>query len=124
GVRSGNLTPLGLITTKPAPGSRALTLPLGHATKLFKGNSACRAQTSARSSGNNIMRDSSLVHFHFSTTIKACLLAQGGFAPDVFQALHDIVGPPAEIVIQDFVFRVELVIGGGVFRDRRDHFIL
>ena len=54
GVSSSYDTPLGLITSRSCPGTRAETLPAVQATSPYRVSSACRSQTVRRISGDAV----------------------------------------------------------------------
>src|SRR3712207_540113 len=95
GVSSSKVMPLALMTIRSSPGTRALRLPLVHATSPLRGNSACRSQTMRRSSSTSSVTDE--------------LLARGR-AP---QPVHDVVAVAAEVVVQPAVVLEQLVVAVG-----------
>src|SRR5690348_3965717 len=103
GVRSSNFTPEGLMTTRPVFVSRTLTLPEVHVTRPCRGSSQLSRQTSARSSGSRCFRPAFAL---------AMLGAFRGGGLDGLEPLHDVVGAPAEVVVQRGVLREELPVRG------------
>src|SRR5690606_17143860 len=105
GVSSSNFNPLGLMTTSPLSGSRALMLPLVHATRLLRGSSMWSSQTSSRSR-------CSFIGYSFR------------LIPNALQPLHHIVRPAPKVVVEQLVLGVDVVVDNLILRNWVDRAIL